>query len=94
MLDGEFPAISSIRPWKQLHGGCRRYEHDSIFAANGEFYNGICMYFFRPNECFVAPITEEIQVGRSYPLSMKRSAWKEKCIVRVIPILQRAKKGR
>jgi len=76
----EDPAAHIVRSWEQPHGEYRHYEHDSIFAASGEFYNGICMYSSRPNEYFLVPFTEELKAGKSYHLSMKVRVWKEKCI--------------
>jgi len=76
----EVPTSSSFHSWEQPLGEYRHYEQDSIFAANGEFYNGICMYSSRPNEYFLVPFTKELETGRSYHLSMKVRVWKEKCI--------------
>lgn len=76
----ESPVHSIGNRWQQPTGQYEHYELSSDNAANGNYYNGICMYSSRPNEYFFVPLLEHLVAGRSYHLSMQVRVWKDKCI--------------
>ena len=75
----ETPVHSLGNRWQQPTGQYEHYELSSDHAANGNYYNGICMYSSRPNEYFLVPLLERLVAGRTYHLSMNVRVWEDKC---------------
>ena len=76
----ETPVHSIGNRWQQPVGQYGHYEMNSGFAANGNYYSGICMYSSRPNEYFFVPLLERLVAGRTYHLSMQVRVWEDKCV--------------
>lgn len=74
----ELPQHDPGNRWYQPVGQYMHYERNSAFAANGHYYNGICMYSSRPNEYFRVPLMAQLDSGSTYRLSMKVLVWKDK----------------
>lgn len=76
----ETPVHSIGNRWQQPTGQYEHYELNNDFAANGNYYSGICMYSSEPNEYFFVPLMEHLISGKTYHISMNVRIWEGKCI--------------
>lgn len=75
LLNGDFehPFIEAEHQWRQPHGAYYHYYQDvrkNGSAADGQFYNGLCMYNHQENEFMQARLSQPLLAGQTYCLKI------------------------